>query len=525
MSYQVLARKYRPQTFGQVVGQEHVTVTLQNALEQKRIHHAYLFSGSRGIGKTTVARLFAKALHCEKGGGREPCNQCAVCQEITEGHNLDVQEIDGASNTSVDDVREIREQVKYLPTKGHYRIYIIDEVHMLSTSAFNALLKTLEEPPPHVLFIFATTEWQKIPATILSRCQRYDFKRIPTADIVESLKAIADKEGVQIVEEAMHLLARESEGSLRDAESLFDQAIAFAGKTVSTQHLQKMFGFLDRGQVFALLESITNKETQKSLQLLQQVFQTGADLNRLAMDLLEGFRVLLLLRTAALSAADLDLSEAEWSRFKTLAATRTMVEWDQIFQLAYAGLEDVLQGSSPKMILEVLLVRMTHVDAFVPVETLVEKTTTVSPRPAAILQASTPVLASAPAPKQDWEAFLGWASKIKPQVASIFQHGRFVSFEGSQILFTFDSKEKVYSEMLEEPERKDQIRLLLKEFFKKQMDVKLVGGGQTMPQAVPARKADLQKQQVEQALSHESVQAAADVFGARVEEVRPLTKE
>src|SRR3989338_6820188 len=182
MSYRVLARKYRPQTFAEVVGQEHVTQTLQNALEQKRIHHAYLFCGSRGVGKTTVARILAKALNCEQGLAKEPCNKCTVCQEVTSGHSLDVEEIDGASNTSVDDVREVREQVKYLPTKGRYRIYIIDEVHMLSTSAFNALLKTLEEPPPHVLFIFATTEWQKIPSTILSRCQRYDFRRIPSVE-------------------------------------------------------------------------------------------------------------------------------------------------------------------------------------------------------------------------------------------------------------------------------------------------------------------------------------------------------
>ena len=524
MSYQVLARKYRPQTFGEVVGQEHVTVTLQNALEQKRIHHSYLFCGSRGVGKTTVARLFAKALNCERGPGREPCNQCTVCLEITEGHSLDVQEIDGASNTSVDDVREIREQVKYLPTKGHYRIYIIDEVHMLSTSAFNALLKTLEEPPPHVLFIFATTEWQKIPATILSRCQRYDFRRIPTMDIVASLKAIAAKEKVEVAEEALHLLARESEGSLRDAESLFDQAIAFAGKTVSTQHLQKMLGFLDREQVFQLLEFVTNKEPQKSLQLLYQVFQSGADLNRLALDLVEGFRLLLLLRTAAPTASDLDLSEAEWNRFKTLAATRTMVEWDQLFQLAYAGLEDVLQSSHPKMILEVLLVRMTHMDSFALVETLVEKAPVMEQRPQTVAARPAAVGQTA-APKQDWTSFLGWASKIKPQVSSIFQHGRFVAFEGSQILFTFDSKEKVYAEMLEEPERKDQIRQMLKEFFQKQMDIKLVNGTQTMPQPDPAKKADLRKQQVEHALSHESVQAAADVFGARVEEVRPLTKE
>ena len=229
MSYQVSARKWRPQIFEEVVGQEHVTRTLQNAIRSGRIAHAYLFSGERGVGKTTVARVFAKALNCEKGPTVDPCNQCVVCQEITRGMSVDVIEIDGASNTGVDDVRELREAVKYVPVRGKHKVYIIDEVHMLSTSAFNALLKTLEEPPERVAFLFATTELHKIPATILSRCQHFTFKRIPQEAIVQQLQKIAAEEKIRVEDGGFALMARASEGSMRDALSLIDQGAAYGG--------------------------------------------------------------------------------------------------------------------------------------------------------------------------------------------------------------------------------------------------------------------------------------------------------
>jgi DNA polymerase-3 subunit gamma/tau len=217
MSYLVLSRKYRPQVFAQVVGQGHVTKTLVNALKMERVAHAYLFTGARGVGKTTVARLLAMALSCEVAAEDRPCGVCQSCKEISAGRAIDVFEIDGASNNGVDQIRDLKETVKYLPTKGEYKTYIIDEVHMLSTAAFNALLKTLEEPPPHVIFIFATTEPQKVPATILSRCQRYDFKRISLLDIIGELKRIASSEGVEISDGDLRLIARESEGSMRDS--------------------------------------------------------------------------------------------------------------------------------------------------------------------------------------------------------------------------------------------------------------------------------------------------------------------
>jgi len=232
MSYQVFARKWRPQVFEEVIGQEHITETLKNALLSDRLAHAYLFSGTRGVGKTSVARIFAKTLNCLNRHEGNPCNTCTKCTEITNGSSVDVQEIDGASNRGIDEIRNLRENIRYLPSSGTYRIYIIDEVHMLTLPAFNALLKTLEEPPEHVKFIFATTEAHKVPVTILSRCQRFDFKRIPIAKIEEQIKKIVQQEGITISDTSIAIISKEAEGSMRDAESLLDQVVSFAGKNV-----------------------------------------------------------------------------------------------------------------------------------------------------------------------------------------------------------------------------------------------------------------------------------------------------
>src|SRR5512140_1005150 len=233
LSYLVLARKWRPQTFRDLIGQEHVSQTLKNAIDSGRVAHAFLFTGGRGVGKTSAARILAKALNCEQGPAPEPCNACSACEEITAGNSVDVFEIDGASNTSVDDIRDLRETVKYLPSRCRYKIFIIDEVHMLSTSTFNALLKTLEEPPPHVKFIFATTEPHKVPITILSRCQRFDFKRIALPRIVARLRYIVDQEKVSVSDEALAVVARKGDGSMRDALSTLDQVLAFCGESVA----------------------------------------------------------------------------------------------------------------------------------------------------------------------------------------------------------------------------------------------------------------------------------------------------
>src|SRR5919198_2292029 len=260
MSYLVLSRKWRPQTFAEVVGQEHVTRTLRNALSSGRVAHAFLFTGPRGVGKTTTARLLAKALNCERGPTPDPCNTCSNCTEIASGTALDVLEIDGASHTGVDNIRDLTEGVQYRPVKSRFRVVIIDEVHMLSNAAFNALLKTLEEPPPHVKFIFATTEAHKILQTILSRCQRYDFKRIPLRELIQRLRVLAEREELTVDEAGLGPGAREADGSLRDAESLIDQVVAWSGGTVNEQTVREALGVADRQALFRVVETVLARD-------------------------------------------------------------------------------------------------------------------------------------------------------------------------------------------------------------------------------------------------------------------------
>ncbi len=277
-SYLVISRRYRPQSFEELIGQEALGQTLKNAVLQKRTAHAYLFTGPRGVGKTSAARILAKALRCEAEDKNSiPCNKCASCIEIQNGQAMDVIEIDAASNTGVDNIRELRESVSYTASHGQFRIFIIDEVHMLSTAAFNALLKTLEEPPPHVIFVFATTEIHKVPATILSRCQRFDFKRIPKERILHCLEAICLKENVEAEREALLLIAEEAEGCMRDAQSLLDQAIALSGKKLSREELENVLGFVPRQGFFDLLQALANHELGPALTLCTQALSGGAD--------------------------------------------------------------------------------------------------------------------------------------------------------------------------------------------------------------------------------------------------------
>ena len=292
-SYQVFASKYRPQTFDSVVGQEHITQTLKNAIEANRLAHAYLFVGPRGTGKTSTARILAKALNCIHGPTITPCGECDACREIAAGNSLDVMEIDGASNNGVEQVRELRENVRFAPTRGKYKIYIIDEVHMLSTAAFNALLKTLEEPPAHVKFIFATTDVQKVLPTILSRCQRFDLRRIPAELIAAHLEYIATEEKITLEPEAARAIAKGAEGGLRDAESMLDQLVAFCGETIAEADVLSVFGFTAAQTVSDLCDDLLNGDSPAALGIVQQQAQAGRDLSRLMADLISHLRNLL----------------------------------------------------------------------------------------------------------------------------------------------------------------------------------------------------------------------------------------
>lgn len=372
MSYLVLARKWRPMRFEEVVAQNHITTTLINAIKQNRLASAYLFAGPRGVGKTTTARILAKAINCDQGPTPEPCNECTSCKEITESRSLDVFEIDGASNRGIDEVRNLRENLRYAPTQGKYKIYIIDEVHMLTTEAFNALLKTLEEPPPKVLFIFATTEPHKVPATILSRCQRYDFRRIPLNEIVQQLQLICKSEHIKIDEQTLYLIAKKSEGSLRDSQSLLDQLISYCGQEINAQEVTELLGIINQELYFECTDTIINKNIAGGLALVDKVFTQGYDMGEFLNGLAEHFRNILVVK----ATGNTDLLEgldSYNSRYQEIARNFSETDLLRLIQMASESSTHVRRSSNPKLLLEMLLVKMIKMDRSVALEDLLSK--------------------------------------------------------------------------------------------------------------------------------------------------------
>ncbi|HEY8211377.1 MAG TPA: DNA polymerase III subunit gamma/tau [Myxococcaceae bacterium] len=355
MSYLVLARKWRPQTFQDMTGQEHVVRTLANAIKQDRVAHAYLFCGPRGTGKTTAARLLAKALNCEKGPTPEPCGQCRACQEIAAGTSVDVAEIDGASNNGVENVREIRENAKYLPQRDRHKIYIIDEVHMLSAAAFNALLKTLEEPPGHVKFIFATTEPHKLPDTILSRCQRHNFRRIPAARMLERLKEIAASEKIGVSERSLSLLVRQSEGGMRDALSLLDQILSACGPDPSDEAVVEALGAIDRTVVQQMTEGLIRRDAGKVLAHVAEVYNRGLDLKRLAEEISLQLRHLFVTKTTGESPGE--LAESERRALVELSREADAAQIARMFDIVHAYVMEVSRADQPRLALEMALLK------------------------------------------------------------------------------------------------------------------------------------------------------------------------
>ncbi len=373
MSYQVIARKYRPQRFADVIGQEHVSTTLANAIASGRIAHAYLFCGPRGTGKTTLARIFAKALNCTGGPTADFDVNDSKCVEIAEGRSLDVMEIDGASNNGVEQVRELRETCKFSPASSKFKIYIIDEVHMLSTAAFNALLKTLEEPPAHVKFMFATTDPEKVLATILSRCQRFDLRRIPAALIVSHLTTIATQEGVKIDDAALHAIARGADGGMRDAESTLDQLISFCGNEIAEADVLSMFGLTARAQLLALTRAVLAGEVDTTLRELNDLAKSGKDLGRLVTDLLNHFRNLLIYQVSKGDLKLLEVSEAEAAALAEqvkLAPSDAVTRVMEVLSDCESRLRDT---TSKKILIEVSLLKAIQARNAIPMDTVLRQ--------------------------------------------------------------------------------------------------------------------------------------------------------
>jgi DNA polymerase-3 subunit gamma/tau len=398
MSYLVLARKWRPQTFEEVVGQQAVVRTLQNAIERNRIPHAIIFSGVRGVGKTTLARLVAKALNCQEGPTTVPCNKCEHCVEITGSNAIDIQEIDGASNRGIQEIRELKENIRFFPTKSRYKIIIIDEVHMLTTEAFNALLKTLEEPPEHVFFMFATTELHKIPITILSRCQRYELQKVSSRELFDFFSKISGEEKVKISDWALNVIVREAAGSVRDGLSLLDQIFSFSGDEITDEDVTMVLGLVDSQVISSMAEAVLAGDLASCLQKLDDITTYGVDLKRLANDLLYYFRALLICSISKEPEKLLDVTDQEIEEMRRTAALYSAETLQLHFNLLLKGVEEMQYSAHPRLSLELALIRAAEAGNVVPVSQLLEKLAGMQGAPVSVSEKSIPVKET-PTPK------------------------------------------------------------------------------------------------------------------------------
>lgn len=510
MSYEVLARKWRPRQFADVVGQDHVVQTLKNAIESGRIAHAYLFVGPRGIGKTSIARILAKSLNCEKGPSVNPCDKCDSCCEIAAGTSFDVLEIDGASNNGVEQVRELRETLKYAPTRGSFKIYIIDEVHMLSTAAFNALLKTLEEPPPHVKFIFATTEPDKVLATIVSRCQRFDLRRIPDKLIIERLKAIADEEKIKIDDDAMIAIARGAEGGLRDAESALDQLIAFCGRKISEDDVLKVFGLVARARLDELVAGILKGDVKMIISSVAELDGAGKDLVRLVFELLEHFRNLLICMHLDDPGKTMDVTETQVKVFREQVKLTDAERVLRIADILIRSYDRMRYALSRRTLLETALIRCARTASVVSIEELLKKindlksglpasalagvtassmstasySVTVSEKKKAGDQyASTPVKASSVDPGKElaamvrkWPEIVERVARIAPLVRGVLTDAVPVAVEGSRVSISFDPEFAEEIGNFESGRGRKAVEYVLKSLLKREITVDFIVG-------------------------------------------------
>lgn len=441
MSYQVIARKWRPQSFNEVVGQNHITQTLTNALKNNRLHHAILLTGPRGTGKTSSARILAKAIRCPNAVDFVPCDKCDSCLEIAQSRSSDVIELDGASNNGVDAIRDLRDSVGYMPSSGKYKVYIIDEVHMLSTSAFNALLKTLEEPPEHVVFIMATTEVQKIPQTILSRCQRYDFRRIPIKQITDQLKKICDGENVAAEDEALWMIARQGDGSMRDSLSLLDQVITFANGPLNRQNVVEILGLTSRSLLLETLQGLLARDTKAVMAVLEKIATSGFEPHLFAQDLLEMIRNLLLVKVSGQEVVHiLELPDSEIQALTEMSAKTSEEDLHLLFDMALKSGNDIPKAQDPRIVLEVGLLRMAAAPQITDLESLlrggarlgkratVTKTAAVAAKP---VVPEGPKYVTGPNLQEKWLAFVHATRQDEALFAAKIENLLFVKEEGT----------------------------------------------------------------------------------------------
>lgn len=564
MSYQVYARKYRPQFFREILGQDAIVKTLENAITYKRLHQAYLFCGARGVGKTSLARIFSKALNCEEGPTVNPCQKCSTCQSITAGNSLDVLEIDGASNTGVDNVRELREQAKYLPTAGKYKIYIVDEVHMLSQSAFNALLKTLEEPPPHIVFIFATTEPHKIPVTILSRCQRFDLKRLSHPLLLGHLKNILTQEELKLEDESLSLIAHCSEGSVRDSLSLLDQIISFCGSNPKPDQVREILGLADRVLLFEVLESLLREDVLACLNKAKDIYEKGIDLKIFSEELLQLIRHLLILSEGGEEV--LDLPPGEVDQLKRIVSLAKSGHYLMLFQILSRGAGEIARSDFPRLIFEITLIKMVKARELISISEIIDnlekqsaervqgtgfrvedhcRPSTVDRRPLSDMEVQKPSTinpaTTALAPKgppaeagrhllstdqsNTWGSFVKKVLEARPQLGAILEHARPLKVEDGVLSLGFEPK-SLYADMLKD--RISTLQELATSFFKKSVkfDIRSIQETSNHPPTEREIREENERKRAEktksEALSDPMVKKAQEILGAKVKEVKEI---
>jgi DNA polymerase-3 subunit gamma/tau len=542
MPYEVLARKWRPQLFEDVIGQEHITQTLVNAILTDRLAHAYLFSGARGVGKTSVARILAKAVNCLDRQESNPCNRCSSCTEITAGSSVDVQEIDGASNRGIDEIRELRENIKYMPSSGKYRVYIIDEVHMLTLPAFNALLKTLEEPPPHVKFLLATTEPHKVPITILSRCQRFDFKRIPLNSIVSHLKKITENEEIEISESGLTIIAREAEGSMRDAESLLDQVASFTGAKVEDKDITDILGIIDRDILFETSRAIIDGSPEKCIEIVDRIYNYGYDLKEFYRALMDQIRNLLVSIVAPQNDL-LDMTTEDREEIKRQAKTAGLEKLQQSLNILINRENDLRYSSSPKLLLETIMVKLCRIGDLLSFEELIKKIEILEKRISSVPSSQTATsseTASEPETTRvlerkgieesrstkdvtentGWDEFLAYLGTKSRPMFNVLKEWSFEKITKDNLIIKRGGN-SFSSSYLDEPENFDKFTRFCMDFFKRDLKINITGeieknGNYRKPEAQAEGKKDKAKSKY--ADLPQPVQEVLQVFQGEIKE-------
>lgn len=538
MEYLVLARKWRPQVFEDVVGQDHVVKTLRNAVRLNRIAHAYIFSGPRGTGKTSVARILAKSINCAQGPTEVPCNKCTLCSEITEGSSLDVREIDGASNRGIDEIRELRENIRFSPVSSRYKVYIIDEVHMLTQPAFNALLKTLEEPPAHVVFVFATTEIHKVPATILSRCQHFDFKRISVRQIADNLGHIAREEGIEISNVALSWIAREGQGSLRDAQSIFDQVISYAGTEIKDTDVEELLDLGDRRLVFELSSAILARDAGACLKIINDAYFSGADVEQFYQILLGHFMNLLTVKVTEGTELLTDLPDHEVEALKNLAAQSSEETIQRLLDILMAEENDIHRSTQPRINLEYAVVKMAYLEPLVPIDEIIARMEGLEQRlgrgdgrpsvaaPARHAVESQP--AASPPPQRDetaktsdpWQTLKAFIREKHAPLSSKIDNGTFLRYENDRLTVGFP-KGYLFLDHIKSETQMELLTRMAGECFGRDTAIEIEVLDKSPSGPLESSNRNNANEIKNEALRHPLVQKVMDVFhGAQIVDVR-----